>query len=132
MPLWLIYHPEGTFPTSTSKQSLADTITSFYTSFAHLPAFYVVVNFISLPASNIFVGGKNPAASRPFIRFTVDHVAIRQPNEGRMTAMADKIAELLRPHLEGCDWEWNIDETPRALWRLNGIDPPPSECLPSS
>lgn len=49
-----------------------------------------------------------------------------------MTAMADKIAELLRPHLEGCDWEWNIDETPRALWRLNGIDPPPSECLPSS
>jgi len=75
MPLWVIYHPEGIFPTSSSKQFLANVITLLYTSIG-LPAFYVVVNFVPLPPGNIFMGGKNPPASRPFARFVVDHVAI--------------------------------------------------------
>ncbi|KAK1833566.1 putative oxalocrotonate tautomerase [Podospora conica] len=128
MPLWLIYHPEGTFSTSSSKQSLVDDVTSFYTS-SGLPAFYVVVNFVPLPPSNMFVGGKNPPASRPFVRFVIDHLAVHQPSEKRMTFVAGKMAEMLLPHVEGWDWEFHVDETPRALWRINGIVPPPSECL---
>lgn len=128
MPLWLIYHPEGIFPTPASKQPLVDAITAFYTS-AGLPAFYVVVNFVPLSPGNIFVGGKIPPASRPFVRFVVDHLAIHQPSKNRMTFMADRMAEMLRPHVEGCDWEFHVDETPREMWRINGIVPPPSECL---
>jgi hypothetical protein len=127
MPLWIIYHAVGIFPTSSSKQSLADAITSFYTSIG-LPAFYVVVNFVPLPPGNIFMGGKNPPTSRPFVRFVVDHVAIHQPSKTRKTFAAGRMTEMLGPHVGGCDWELHVDETPKELWRINGIVPPPSEC----
>lgn len=47
-----------------------------------------------------------------------------------MAFMAGRMAEMLRPHVEGRDWEFHVDETPREMWRINGIVPPPSECLP--
>jgi len=60
MPLWLVFHPEGTFVTPESKQALAADITTLYTG-AGLPAFYVIVNFITLPHTSVFLGGKNPS-----------------------------------------------------------------------
>ncbi|KAK0738777.1 putative oxalocrotonate tautomerase [Schizothecium vesticola] len=125
MPLWIIYHPEGIFPTSSSKQSLAEAITLFYTSIG-LPAFYVVVNFVPLPPSNIFMGGKIPPASRPFVRFVINHVAMHQASATIMTFAAGRMTEMLGPHVEGCDWELHVDETPKELWRINGIVPPPN------
>jgi hypothetical protein len=35
----------------------------------------------------------------------------------------------LEPHIQArpeLEWELHIAETPRDLWRINGIDPPPS------
>jgi phenylpyruvate tautomerase PptA (4-oxalocrotonate tautomerase family) len=132
MPLWSIYHPPSTFTTPESKQRLAADITSIYTGTdgAGLPAFYVVVNFISLPATDIFVGGQNPSADKPFIRFVADHIAVHlENNEERMQRLMGLVDAALRPHVKekGYDWELHIDETPRGLWVINGIAPPPCE-----
>jgi hypothetical protein len=37
--------------------------------------------------------------------------------------------QTLEPHIQArpeLEWELHIAETPRDLWRINGIDPPPS------
>ncbi|KAK3987481.1 putative oxalocrotonate tautomerase [Cladorrhinum sp. PSN332] len=126
MPLWLIYHPLGTsFTTEESKQSLAEDITAIYTSIG-LPAFYVVINFIALSNDNIFVGGRNP--ENAFIRVTVDHIAVHfRDNEAREREAVAAINSVLKKHVaeKGYDWEFHVDETPRGLWRVAGIEPPP-------
>ncbi|KAK3682217.1 putative oxalocrotonate tautomerase [Podospora appendiculata] len=130
MPLWLVYHPEGTFTTQESRQTLAADITRIYTD-AGLPAFYVVVNFVTLPSSNIFVGAESPAAGKPFIRISVDHIAVHFGNyedtAQRQLRMVTRVDQVLKPHVadKGYDWEFHIDETPRELWKINGFIPPP-------
>ncbi|KAK0711951.1 putative oxalocrotonate tautomerase [Lasiosphaeris hirsuta] len=126
MPLWLVYHPEGIF-TSDAKAALAADITSIYTAVG-LPAFYVIVNFISLPNSSIHVGGKSPSLEKPFIRFSVDHIAVHTEGDVKWQArIAARIETKLKPHIadKGYDWEFHVDETPRELWRVNGFVPPP-------
>jgi len=129
MPLWLVFHPEGTFPTTESKKALAADITTLYTG-GGLPAFYVVVNFITLPHGSIFVGGQTTPAAAPFVRFTVDHLAVHfRDDAARKRRVIDRLDELIRPHVadRGYDWEFHIDETPRELWMINGFVPPPRE-----
>ncbi len=128
MPLWLVFHPEGTFITPESKQAMAADITTLYTT-AGLPAFYVGGNFSTLPHTNIFVGGKN-TQERPFIRFMVDHLAVHFGDDAeRKLRVVNKLDALIKPHVadKGYDWEFHIDETPRELWKINGFIPPPSE-----
>jgi hypothetical protein len=38
----------------------------------------------------------------------------------------DKVDSILTPRLgeKGADWEYFIQETPRDLWRVNGMVPP--------
>lgn len=126
MPLWIVFHPEGTFNTHESKQSLAADITSFYTRIG-LPAFWVVMEFVTIPRSNTFVGGQNP--SNPFIRITVDHIAAHADNEAQMLRTSDTLDETLKKHFadKGYDWEFHVDHTPRELWKVNGFRPPPSK-----
>lgn len=129
MPLWLIYHPLQTFTTPESKSALVKSITSIYTS-SGLPAFYVVINFIPLsPDDNTFIGGEpSSARSKPFIRFVAEHIAVHvSQNPGSQERTIKRIDDALRPHVEekGYDWEWHVDETPRALWKINGFVPPP-------
>ena len=127
MPLWQIYHPPSTFTTPSSKQLLSADITSIYTRVG-LPAFYVVVQFISTPATDTFVGGQNP--SRPFIRIVVDHIAVHLGEDStRMQKVVELVDVALKPHVSdmGYDWEFHIDETPRGLWMINGLVPPPCE-----
>ncbi|EKG16344.1 Tautomerase [Macrophomina phaseolina MS6] len=126
MPLWVVYHPPGTFEDEASKQALSKDITKGYTD-AGLPAFFVVVNFVKLPVSDVWVGGEQ-RKSKPFIRLTVDHIAARLPDEDeayfKTTASIDAV---LKPHIEdkNYDWEYHIDETERRLWKINGLAPPP-------
>jgi Putative oxalocrotonate tautomerase enzyme len=38
--------------------------------------------------------------------------------------------QTMKPHLQArleLEWELHIAETPRNLWRINGIDPPPKD-----
>ncbi|KAJ5776166.1 uncharacterized protein N7511_001177 [Penicillium nucicola] len=126
MPLWQIFHPTGTYEDPASKLAFSEDITKMYTAVG-LPAFYVVVQFIPLPKSDVLVGGK-VMADKPFVRVVITQIAIRLPNEdasyNRVTATIDKI---LGPHVaeKGYDWEYHVDETERRLWKINGMIPPP-------
>ncbi len=128
MPHWLVFHPPEVFATLESKQALAEDITPIYTSVG-LPAFYVVVNFIAVPKSNTFVGGKPKTESeKPFVRITVDHIAVHLEGDAeRHKSVTERIEAALKPHIadKGYDWEFHVDETPRGLWRVNGLVPPP-------
>lgn len=91
MPLWLIFHPAGTFEDAASKQALAKDITRIYTGIG-LPAFYVVTNFIKLSVADVWVGGEQ-RSDNPFIRIVIDHIAVRMEKSNavydRTTARID-------------------------------------------
>ncbi|EKG12659.1 Tautomerase [Macrophomina phaseolina MS6] len=126
MPLWIIYHPPGTFEDDASKEALSKDITKIYAE-AGLPAFYVIVNFVKLPTSDTWVGGE-PRKANPFIRMTIDHIAVRLPNKDQAYYNTTKrIDAALKPHIadKGYDWEYHVDETERRLWKINGLIPPP-------
>ncbi|KAE8324796.1 putative oxalocrotonate tautomerase [Aspergillus sergii] len=128
MPLWQIYHPPGTFTTSTEKEAFSKAITENYTSVG-LPAFYVVVQFHQLDPENVFVGGdQRSKTAKPFVRIVIAHIAIRLPDAddsyARVTANIDRV---LKPHAldKGYDVEYHVDETERRMWKINGMIPPP-------
>ncbi|KAJ5622961.1 hypothetical protein N7490_011566 [Penicillium lividum] len=126
MPLWQIYHPPGTFEDNVSKQALATDITKIYTGVG-LPAFYVVVQFIQLQDSDVWVGGTS-GTEKPFIRVVITQIAVRLPDDDvayRRNTM--RIDNALKPHIQdkGYNWEYHVDETERRLWKINGMIPPP-------
>ncbi|TAQ89949.1 hypothetical protein B7494_g1730 [Chlorociboria aeruginascens] len=128
MPLWLIFHPTGTFEDAASKQSFAEDITKMYTNLG-LPAFYAVTNFVKLAPENFYVGGKQKT-DKPFIRVVINHVAHNMPNDQAVHRRATSlIDEVLRPHVydRGYESEFHVGETERGLWKINGMIPPPSK-----
>lgn len=126
MPLWLVYHPPNTFDTEESKAALAADATKMYVDLG-LPAFYVVVEFISIDPSNFFVGGKKTPTDTPFIRVVIDHVAIHTTDTTLHHHTTSRVDAALKPHVadKGYSWEYHVDQTPRSLWKINGIAPPP-------
>lgn len=126
MPLWLIFHPDGTFEDEASQEALSKDITKFYTALG-LPAFYVVVNFIKMPGNTMWVGGERLSKDKPFIRIAIEHIAVTLPNEDEVyKRTANAVDAALKPHVadKGYNWEFHIDETERRLWKVNGIFPP--------
>ncbi|UPL02806.1 hypothetical protein LCI18_013740 [Fusarium solani-melongenae] len=126
MPLWLIHHPPATFDNQESKAAFAADITELYTNLG-LPAFYVVVKFIPTEVSNLFVGGE-PRTNKPFIRIVIDHIAVHMDDSAKTHQQAtSRVDDVLKRHIaeKGYDWEYHIDETPRGLWKVNGLIPPP-------
>ncbi|KAE8388161.1 hypothetical protein ETB97_004583 [Aspergillus alliaceus] len=126
MPLWLIFHPTGTFEDTASKKALTEDVTKIYTRIG-LPAFYVVINFIKLSAGDIWVGAENKTEN-PFIRIVAEHIAVRLDNEDHAyNSVCNSFEKALKPHIadRGYEWEFHIDETERRLWRVNGLVPPP-------
>jgi hypothetical protein len=154
MPLWEIFHTASAFAEPHAKAWLAGNLTAFYVA-AGLPAFYVSVLFNLLPGEDMWIGGKPAAAvdgapeplQRPYVRFSVAHIAIhRGGNATDEINMCDRIDEVcgavrptywwdkadmsfppqvLKPHLEGYDWEYHIVEPNANEWRINGLIPPP-------
>lgn len=127
MPLWNIFHTEGVFDSQEIRNNLAADITKLYTS-SGLPAFYVVVHFIPLPAGNVFVAGE-ARVGKPFVRLVVEHLAVHRSEgpEGFAERFSARINEALKPYIadKGYDWEITVNDTPRDFWRFNGIAPPP-------
>ena len=125
MPLWLVFHPPGTFEDANTKQALTKDVTKIYTGVG-LPAFYVVVNFIKLSTEDTWVGGER-RTENPFIRIAIEHIAVRLEDDDQVyKRTADAIERALKPHIadKGYDWEFHVDETERRLWRVNGMVPP--------
>ncbi|KAF2020252.1 hypothetical protein BU24DRAFT_459848 [Aaosphaeria arxii CBS 175.79] len=127
MPLWNVYHPESIFEDDASKAAFSADVVSYYTAVG-LPAFYVVINFIKMSGNTTWVGGKPPNKEEPFVRFTMDHIAVHMPDIDKVyRAESDKLDNIIRKHLEkkGHTWEFHVNETERRLWKIHGLFPPP-------
>lgn len=127
VPLWLIFHPDGTFEDDTAKAAFSKDITAFYTHIG-LPAFYVVANFIKMHGKATWVGGAPADETKPFIRIAIEHIAVNLPDDdAAYMRTANAINAVLKPHVadKGYDWEFHVDETDRRLWRVNGLVAPP-------
>ncbi|KAF2180871.1 hypothetical protein K469DRAFT_591138 [Zopfia rhizophila CBS 207.26] len=126
MPLWLVFHPEGTFEDVASRKALSQDITKIYTEI-NLPAFYVVINFIKMSVGQTWVSGEQKT-EKPFIRLVAEHIAVHLPNSDEVyKRTTTRIDQALKPHIDdkGYDWEFHVDETERRLWKVNGMIPPP-------
>jgi hypothetical protein len=80
--------------------------------------------------NTMLVGGKRMDPKRHFVRFAIDHIAIKVPvQDAAYRRVTDAIDKALKPHVadRGYDWEYHIDETERRLWKINGLIPPPHE-----
>ncbi|WP_433556090.1 tautomerase family protein [Pseudonocardia xinjiangensis] len=123
MPLWHVYHSE-TIYAAEDKQALADRISDLYVRWA-LPKFYVSVIFHKVPSESFYIGGR---AVSNYVRIWVDHVARKLPDDLKekwMEEVDDTLAPFVRDR--GLDWEIHIDETPKELWTINGVTPPPED-----
>ena len=125
MPYWEIFTPEHAF-TKEDKEQLSAAITSIYVDHVNLPPFYVVMLFKEMPANTMYVGGK---ANNNFVRIRTDHIARQMDNDEIRAACMAIIEEKLAPFVKdrGYDWEVHIDETPKDLWRIQGLTPPPED-----
>ena len=119
MPLWKIYHPEGSF-SAEDKKSIAERITGIY---RNLPRFYVGVVFQEVPKDSFFIGGE---AADDFVRIWVDHIARQFNDEGLKARFLGAVNMLLSPFIadRGLRWEMHVDETPFSLWTIQGLRPP--------
>jgi phenylpyruvate tautomerase PptA (4-oxalocrotonate tautomerase family) len=121
MPLWNVYCPESAY-SAGEKKEFAQSVTRLYVSYG-LPAFYVNMTFHEFPAESFLVGG-DPADD--FVRIWIDQIARKVPEE-RERAWMEEVEETIAPFVRdrGMRWEVHIDTTPRGMWTVGGIVPPP-------
>ena len=124
MPLWNVYHPAGAY-TEQEKREFAGRVTSSYES-RGLPRFYVVTLFHEVDRGSFYVGGE-PVDD--VVRITIDHLARHFDNPAMRESSRQRISALIEPFTagKGLRWEFHVDETPRDLWIINGLVPPPSD-----
>jgi phenylpyruvate tautomerase PptA (4-oxalocrotonate tautomerase family) len=122
MPLWNVYHPVGAY-TEQEKREFADRVTSVYEA-RGLPRFYVVTLFHEVDRGSFYVGGE-PVDDR--VRVAIDHIARHLDDPARRDSARQRIGAVIQPFAAGKDlhWEFHIDETPRDLWMIDGLVPPP-------
>ena len=122
MPKWQFAHTKGAF-TKEDKEKLAKGMARIYVAYG-LPAFYAHVQFIELGADDFWSGGEIP--DHPSTTISIYHAAanVRNKDEGEqfLKALDDVVRPVLKP--KGIRWESNVYETPRDLWRLQGMAPP--------
>ncbi|KAN0091749.1 putative oxalocrotonate tautomerase [Hyaloscypha variabilis] len=124
MPLWVFTHSQNTF-SPLEKKELAQIITNLYVKVL-IPAFFVNLQFIELALSDIYVGGEGRSESLKYTSISMYHPARGFDNDDSKKRFLDKVDSILTPRFQakGMDWEYFIQETPRDLWRINGIAPP--------
>ena len=123
MPLWHVYHPVGAYSAEQKRQFAAD-VTEYYTR-AGLPKFYVVTLFHEVPESSFLVGGE---PSDNAVRVVVEHIARHLTDPEVRKRSTEGLNRLLAPHTRdrGLHCEFHVDETPRDLWMIDGMWPPPA------
>jgi len=122
VPLWTIHHSPDAF-TSQHKQAFARDITGYYTRIG-LPAFYVVVVFDEHAPDSMLIGGE-PASGA--LRVVIEHIAIHLGGSEEMKGAARSLDAVIAKHAapRGLYYEFHVDETPRELWMVDGLEPPP-------
>lgn len=123
MPLWQVYHPVGAY-SEEQKRGFAEDVTQFYARFG-LPKFYVVTLFHEVPRASFLVGG---VPSDDTVRVVIEHIARHAEDSGLRERMSEALGRLLAAHTgdRGLHCEFHIDETPRDLWMIDGLRPPPT------
>ena len=123
MPLWNVYHPAGAY-TEQEKREFADRVASSYEA-RGLPRFYAVTLFHEIDRGSFYVGGE-PVDD--VVRISIDHLARHLDDPAMRESSRQRISALIEPFAagKGLRWEFHIDETPRDLWIINGLVPPPS------
>jgi phenylpyruvate tautomerase PptA (4-oxalocrotonate tautomerase family) len=123
MPLWSVYHPPGTY-SAQDKGDLAEAATGYYVRVG-LPRFYVIVHFHEVAPESFFVGGE-PTGST--VRIVIEHIARHSTDAESRRRISETISSVVAPFTtdRGLDVEFHVEETPRDLWMINGLRPPPS------
>lgn len=121
MPLWDIVTSANAL-TKEDKQTIVDGITKIYTKVG-LPAFYVVIRFSERSTGDLFVGGKYHPSH---VVLQVYHLARNFASDEQKTGFLERVDKVLNPVMKGrgLDWEYTISESPRELWKSNGLVPP--------
>jgi len=123
MPLWNVYHPVGAY-SEEEKRDFAARVASDYEA-AGLPRFYVVTLFHEVDRGSFYVGGE-PVDD--VVRVAIDHIARHAEDPARRESVRNRISSVIQPFAteKGLRWEFHVDETPRDLWIINGLVPPPN------
>ncbi|KAK3714250.1 hypothetical protein LTR37_007836 [Vermiconidia calcicola] len=122
MPLWDI-HSSPAFFSNQDKQDLATSFTRIYTERGGLPAFYVRVRFTEDAPSSSFSGGSK---NDNFVHIQIWHLARVFRSNNHRDAFLNLVDGVLNPVMrhKGADWEYTVNESPRDLWKINGLVPP--------
>jgi phenylpyruvate tautomerase PptA (4-oxalocrotonate tautomerase family) len=123
MPLWNVYHPVGAY-SEEEKRDFAERVSSDYEA-GGLPRFYVVILFLEVDRGSFYVGGE-PVDD--VVRVFIDHIARHAEDPARRESVRNRISRLIQALAtgKGLRWEFHVDETPRDLWMINGLVPPPT------
>ena|ERR1700761_3332008 len=121
MPLWDI-HSSGPLFTDEEKHELAKAITPIYTA-GGIPAFYVRVRFTEDAPNSSFSGGEK---DEKFVHLQIYHLARVMTTDKQKKGFLRAADRVLNPIMErkGLDWEYTVNESPRDLWKINGLVPP--------
>jgi hypothetical protein len=85
----------------------------------------VVTLFHEVDRGSFYIGGE-PADDA--VRIAIDHVARHLADPAERESFRQRIDAVVQPFTaaKGLRWEFHVDETPRDLWMINGLAPPPS------
>ncbi|KAE8372471.1 putative oxalocrotonate tautomerase [Aspergillus bertholletiae] len=121
MPRWIIHHSANLL-SAEEKQNLAKTITQIYSRLG-LPDFYVHVHFQEQPLTASFIGGEPHSK---FVDISVWHLARTMDTQEMKQRFLNAVDAVLNPVFEpkGIDWEYFVTESPKDLWKINGLVPP--------
>ena len=121
MPLW-DFHLSSNLLSTEEKEDIAKSITKIYTA-SSLPAFYVRVRFNENQPSNVYSGGES---HNKLILIQVWHLARQFTSDEQKKKFLQRVDAVLNPVMDekGVDWEYFVNESPRDLWKINGLVPP--------
>ncbi|TVY12991.1 hypothetical protein LARI1_G008446 [Lachnellula arida] len=127
MPLLQFYINPGQL-TPDEKQDLVTVFTARYAK--AMPAFFVTIVFHEIPEDSFFVAGEKTEGK--FVRLTMEHIAVNFSKEGERGDQMTKtflgfVGEVIKNRFEsrGWRWEFNIVDTDKKYWRLQGFEMPP-------
>ena len=85
----------------------------------------MVTLFHEMDRGSFFVGGE-PADD--VVRVAIDIFARDVDNQARRESVRHRIGAVIQPFAtaKGLRWEFHVDQTPRDLWMINGLVPPPA------
>jgi hypothetical protein len=81
--------------------------------------------FHEVGRGSFYVGGE-PADDR--VRIAIDHIARHYADPASKEAARKRIDAVIQPFAagKGLRGEFHVDETPRDLWMIDGLLPPPT------